>query len=269
MAFEDGSQAEDPQFRIATYNVHGCRGMDGVVNTARIAEVIRRFDADVVALQELDVGRKRSNGVDQAAEIARHLSMHVHFNPAHHVEEEKYGDAILSRLPCRLVRSGGLPSIGEPRGALWVEIEVGGSQVQVINTHLGLRRRERMMQVEALLGPLWAGAPEMRGRPCILTGDFNAVPPSTPFRTLARAFGQKGPKDKATFPSRWPILRLDHIFVRDGLEFQGCKVLSDRHIRLASDHLPVVASLAVGRAATAGAEAQGSSMSPVALGGVS
>ena len=127
--------------RILTYNVHGCRGTDGRLSPERIAAVIAEARPDVVALQELDAGRARSGGLDQAHAIARGLGMRFHFRAALHVEEERYGDAVLSALPLRLVKAGplpGQPSL-EPRGALWVSVDLGGgTELQVVNTHLGL-----------------------------------------------------------------------------------------------------------------------------------
>ncbi|MCP3177944.1 hypothetical protein MJO47_12610 [Desulfuromonas sp. KJ2020] len=72
-------------------------------------------------------------------------------------EEERYGDAILTHLPQRLVKAGPLPGLAdkphlEPRGALWVAVELNGREIQVINIHLGLPPRERVEQVMALLG---------------------------------------------------------------------------------------------------------------------
>ena len=143
--------------RILTYNVHGCRGTDGELSPERIAAVIAAARPDVVALQELDVGRARSGGLDQAHDIARRLGMRFHFHPALQVAEERYGDAILSTLPLRLIKAGPLPGLPqppqlEPRGALRVAVELGdGTALQVITTHLGLSGRERLAQVEALL----------------------------------------------------------------------------------------------------------------------
>ncbi len=66
------------------------------------------------------------------------------------------------------------------RGALAASIAVHGTQIVVVNTHLGLGRGERIRQVEELLGPAWLGHPEIRDRPTVLTGDFNAVPTAPP-----------------------------------------------------------------------------------------
>jgi hypothetical protein len=134
--------------RVMTYNVHSCLGMDGKLNAERIARVIARARPDVVALQELDVGRARSHGMDQAQLIAQCLAMEFQFHPALHLEEERYGDAILTHLPHRLVKAGPLPGLAgkphrEPRGALWVAVDLHGKEVQIINTHLGLNRHER------------------------------------------------------------------------------------------------------------------------------
>jgi endonuclease/exonuclease/phosphatase family metal-dependent hydrolase len=103
-----------------TYNVHRCVGADGRADPRRIAEVIAACQPDMVALQELDVGRLRTGGIDQAHVIAHLLGMSFHFHPALQVEDELYGDAILTALPMRLVKAGPLPgSVGfEPRGAL-------------------------------------------------------------------------------------------------------------------------------------------------------
>ena len=233
------------RLRVLTYNVHSCRGRGGKPDPARIADVIASTEPDVIALQELDVGRMRTGGVDQAHEIAQHLRMDAHFHPALHVEEEKYGDAILTALPSRLVKAGPLPSIGEPRGALWVEIDIDGMRLQMFNTHFGLRRRERMIQAETLAGPDWLGHPDCAGLPGILAGDFNAVPRSRAYGILAEGLSKHVLQVPArpTFPARFPLLRLDHIFTNRHARVLRYDVIDTPLARRASDHLPLLATV--------------------------
>lgn len=244
---------ERPRLRVLTYNVRRCLGLDGRYAPGRIARLIARAKPDVVALQELDVNRLRSGTVDQALAIAAELRMSHHFHPAITVLEELYGDAILSLHPMRLIKAGALPGPVnrrwvEPRGALWVEVEVAGQPVQVLNAHFGLLPRERLEQARALLGPDWLGHPACQG-PAVLLGDFNARPASAAYRLLAThlrdAQLSDGRPPAATFPSRWPLLRIDHVFVRGALDVEGSEVLSGREARMASDHLPLLADLAL------------------------
>jgi len=233
---------------IITYNVHRCLGVDGMLSPERIAGVIASREPDIVALQEIDVGRARTGGIDQAHAIARALNMKMHFHSVLQVVEEKYGDAILTTRPSELVRAAVLPGRSrirrlEPRGALWVSVDFEGTRVQVINTHLGLTRRERRLQVDALLGPGWVGHPDCAD-PFILLGDFNAVPRGRTYRRLnARltdaqlAQGQR--RALPTFPTRLPILRLDHVFVSRSVAVRKVEVLRTSLTRVASDHLPV------------------------------
>src|SRR5690348_7364154 len=118
--------------RALTYNVHRCLGLDGRLSPGRVAQVIAACHPDIVALQELDVRRVRSGGIDQAHTIAQELGMHMHFHPALGVAEELYGDAILTAQRARLVQAGPLPGLPrgwgfEPRGALWASIQVDGA----------------------------------------------------------------------------------------------------------------------------------------------
>ncbi len=241
--------------RILTYNIRHCRGTDGRVAPERVAEVIAATGADIVALQEVDVGRARTGGLDQADEIARLLGMTPHFHPALHIEEERYGDAILTRLPSRLMRAGPLPGLVrrpglEPRGALWVEIAVGALRLQVVTTHLGLLGAERIAQTEALLGADWLGDPACRA-PTVLLGDFNATSWTRAYHRLTRrltdarriAGRNEGRRGGASFPSRFPLLRLDRVFVGEGLTVERLAVVDGPLPRRASDHLPVFADI--------------------------
>jgi endonuclease/exonuclease/phosphatase family metal-dependent hydrolase len=244
--------------RLMTYNVHGCVGVDGRLDVDRIATVIGQSRPDVVALQELDVGRARSGRVDQAHEIASRLGMRFHFNSAFRVEEEQYGDAVLTTLPERLVKVGPLPTIPrsrlERRGALWIAVEADGTQLQVINTHLGLVPMEQRLQVERLLGPEWLAHPELRG-PTVLMGDFNATSRYAAYRALTGRLRdvQRGPDGKRirrrrtirTFPSRAPILRLDHMFVSPEIDVLSVHAPDGPLARMASDHLPLVVDIRV------------------------
>lgn len=243
--------------RILTYNVHRCLGADRRLSPHRIAEVIAACEADIVALQELDVGRARTGGVDQVHLIARELGMSVHFHPARRLGRGLFGDAVLTSLPARLVKAGPLPALAvarriEPRGALWVAVDLGQEgEIQIVNTHLSLIGRERVRQVAELLGPDWLGHCDCR-EPKILLGDFNAVPRSGAYRAVMREFGDaqrlmphKGRPDP-TFPARLPTLRLDHIFVSPAsVRVTGIEIPRTPLTRVASDHLPLLADFEV------------------------
>jgi len=235
--------------RIVTYNVHRCVGNDRRLDVARVADVLAALRPDIVALQELDVGRARTGHVDQAHEIAERLDMACHFHAALTVEEELYGDAILTTFPETLIQVGPLPghprfAALEPRGALWVEVQIDGKAVQVLNTHLGLVPREQQVQARHLAGPAWVEHPRAQG-PMILLGDFNATGASVVYRTLTarlKAARNLAPhrQPSATFPSQLPVLRIDHLFVSPQIRVKDVFVPFDPLARVASDHLPLV-----------------------------
>jgi endonuclease/exonuclease/phosphatase family metal-dependent hydrolase len=235
--------------KILTYNVHRCVGNDRRLDLARVADVIAAHEPDIVALQELDVGRRRTGGVDQAHEIAERLDMVCHFNAALRVEEEQYGDAILTALPERLVKAGPLPGLDprvplEPRGALWVAVMIDGVEVQILSSHLGLAPREQQRQAAALAGPDWLGREDRVG-PTIVLGDFNATGASVVYRTLTRRLKDARrlalrKRPSSTFPSQLPLLRIDHIFVSEGIIVREIDAPYTKATRVASDHLPLV-----------------------------
>ncbi len=242
------------QIRLLTWNVHRCLGIDGRISPARIADVIAAAAPDIVALQEVDVMRKRTGYVDQAEEIAHRLGMDSHFHNNLCVLEEQYGDAILTTLPSRLMHSGRLPALPglrsiEPRGAVWARIDCGGVILNVINTHLSLVPRERRSQTECLLGPEWISREDCEGA-IALVGDFNLVPRSHVYHRLTKALkdAQRSPgigRTQPTFPSGFPVLRIDHVFMRGEVQVTHVDVIRNRLTRVASDHLPLVVDLQI------------------------
>jgi endonuclease/exonuclease/phosphatase family metal-dependent hydrolase len=255
--------------RILTYNVHRCVGKDRRLDVSRVADVIAALAPDIVALQELDVGRARTKNIDQAHAIAEQLRMVSHFHPAFAVEEELYGDAILTKLPERLIQAAPLPGydrwshVVEPRGALWLAVDVGGGvEVQVINTHLGLIPHEQGIQAQALAGKGWVEHPLFQG-PAILLGDFNATAASQVYKCLtarlkdARGLAPLPRQPTTTYPATLPILRIDHLFVSDEIRIDSLFAPYARATRIASDHLPLVCDFTAVPARTENALAGG------------
>lgn len=235
------------RFRVMTYNVHSCAGMDGKFSPLRIARVIEQFNPDIVALQELDVGHRRSNHTDQAQVIADILEMDHFFSPAIAMEEEQYGDAILSRFGMRLVKRDILPGhepggYREPRGALWVEIDIGSRKLHVLNTHLGLTFGERQQQIETLLGDEWLNSDAFLSR-AIFCGDFNFSPRSKLYRQCREALKPAVPsaEPQGTYCGRYPFIHIDHIFFQGDLRLTECITGDTDLARIASDHRPLIA----------------------------
>jgi endonuclease/exonuclease/phosphatase family metal-dependent hydrolase len=244
--------ASGESLRVMTYNIHSCIGIDGKVRPERIISVIRSCRADVIALQEVDANRRRSRGHEQARVIAEALAMSHHYYAISDHDGEQYGLAIISRYPLTSVRSGHLTAANhqrrsEARGAHWVRIDAPGGPVNLINTHLGLRREERLRQTEALLGDDWLGQIPAT-EPVILCGDMNAGPRSPVCRSLTRKLidaqtQARNFRPRATFISTMPVRRLDHIFVSAHFTIAGVTQPRTPTAAVASDHLPVCAEL--------------------------
>jgi endonuclease/exonuclease/phosphatase family metal-dependent hydrolase len=247
--------AAEVHLRLMTYNVHGCRGMDGKYAPHRIARVVARERPDVVCLQELDQERTRSGGIDQVAVIARQLRADYRFHAAAEVDDGRFGNAVLSAFPIRFVAADALPAAErakdmfnlEDRGVLWVELALNGATIQILNTHLSILQHERRIQVEALLGEQWLGHPDCRG-PVILAGDFNASPDSWSVRRVESRLRNAVPPDRddrdlRTWSGRMPLRRIDHVFVGEDVRVEDLHVPRNRLSRVASDHLPMVVDL--------------------------
>jgi endonuclease/exonuclease/phosphatase family metal-dependent hydrolase len=238
-----------------TYNIHSCVNTDGRVGLERIAGVIAELAPDLVALQEVDAGIPRTNNQDQAEAIGEMTGMAHRFFPLVVNGNQKYGLAILSRLPFQNLTVGRLPMLYpklklnlQKRGVMWAMFETSSGPLHFFNTHLSLYKLERRKQLRVLLGSDWlAAVPE--NDPVILCGDLNAMPLSPVYRRLSRRLTdvQKnsthvGPP-RSTFPSRRPFFRIDHIFVSGHLEIEHVIVPNNENSRLASDHLPVCVDL--------------------------
>jgi endonuclease/exonuclease/phosphatase family metal-dependent hydrolase len=238
--------------RILTYNVHRFVGTDRKTSPGRTAEVIAACEADVVALQEVRVGRSRRDGVDLEA-VARYLGMDLHFEPTIRLFGEQFGLAVLTALPTRRIKAGALPTLPnrrslEARKALWVGVEAGGCELQIVNTHLSLlSRRERLLQADALLGEEWL-AGRACANPVVVVGDLNAGSGSKAYGRLAEELRDVQleatlPRLQPTFHTRLPLRRIDHIFVSPSIDVLHAEARRTPLARLASDHLPLIANL--------------------------
>lgn len=241
------------RFSIMTYNVHSCIGADGIASPQRIADIIALYEADIICLQELDSGLLRSGRQDQAREIADRLKMEFHFHPSLRVEEGEYGNALITRFPSDAVRASALPMLPgrtprEQRGALWVRLSVGNRRLNVLTTHLGLVHSERLAQTQALLGTDWLGDSECRP-PVILSGDLNTIPLFGVYRRFSKVLSDASSRLQwgrgRTWPSRFPFMRLDHVFLSSDIAVEEVVVPGTRLTRVASDHLPLIAKLRI------------------------
>jgi endonuclease/exonuclease/phosphatase family metal-dependent hydrolase len=224
------------RLRIATYNLHSGVGIDRRFRPQRIVDVIGELAADVVALQEV---LSPVRGVDVHAHLREETGLHLVTLTTMPLAGGTFGNALLCRWPILDLAEHGL-TVGtrEPRGALEATIGRDARELRVIATHLGLRSAERHEQLSRLMDIVKRDA----DLPAVLAGDFNITRArARELRTHAAHLGSASAL--ATFPSFAPVLPLDRIFAFHGAEIVDVAVHRSRKARVASDHLPLVATI--------------------------
>jgi endonuclease/exonuclease/phosphatase family metal-dependent hydrolase len=228
-----------PTFTAVTYNIHSCVGLDNRYDATRVGRVIRETSPDVAGLQEVDRGYWMSRSHEQADRLAELTRMRVVEGPNLRNETGSYGNALLTRWPVTRVARLDLSVRGrERRGALEVHLDVAGIAVQCFVTHLGLRPSERWLQVETMLGLLEERSADVQ----IVLGDFNEwLGTGRSVRRLIRTLGP-APAPRS-YPSWLPLFKLDRIWVRPRALLSSVAAVRTPDSRMASDHVPVRASV--------------------------
>jgi endonuclease/exonuclease/phosphatase family metal-dependent hydrolase len=232
--------------RIATYNIHRCRGMDRRVVPQRIVDVLREIDADVIALQEV-IGAGPV-GAGQAEEIGAGLGMGWVMNCVRTLRQHQFGNVVLSRYPIVNHSSYDLSwKTCEARNCQRADLDINGRVLHVYNVHLGTAVLERRYQA----GRLAAFVHDRRVTgPKIILGDFNEWMKGLATKTLSSLFESvdisQHLKRRRTYPGLFPVVHLDHIYYDGRVEVVGVEMPRTRQALMASDHLPLVANLRIG-----------------------
>lgn len=252
-------KASSATFRIATYNIHKCRGIDMKFAPQRIVSVLRELDADILCLQEV-VNIPDATGMllpspfetdtdifDQAGEIARAFPDYESaFGENRPFRNGMYGNMTLTRLPLRNWRNYDVSRRGrERRGILETELEANdGVRLHIFNVHLGTGHMERRYQGRLLVQGRILTRPDVNG-PRLVIGDFNEWTRGLTTRLLRKSFQTFHPRHAARFPRTYPgflpLLSLDHCFYEPPLFLEATTLWRTRTALVASDHLPLIA----------------------------
>jgi endonuclease/exonuclease/phosphatase family metal-dependent hydrolase len=231
--------------RVATYNIHRCRGLDGRTNPARIAEVIRAIEPDVIALQEVIGAGPSTPG--HAEELGALLGMGWVMAPTRHLRGALFGNAVLSRFPIRNHAQHDLSwKTCEARCAQRVDVAFDEDTLHLYNVHLGTAFLERRHQAGRLSTILHDRRVE---QPKVVLGDFNEWMKGLATSVLSERLQSidltTHLRRRRTYPGVFPMVHLDHIYYEGEVEVVKVELPRTRLALMASDHLPLVAELRV------------------------
>jgi endonuclease/exonuclease/phosphatase family metal-dependent hydrolase len=239
------SDAHWRTLRVATYNIHRSRGLDGRTSPQRIADVIRSIEPDVIALQEVVGAGPSTQG--HAEEIGALVGMGWVMAPARHLRGSLFGNVVLSRFPISHHAQYDLSwKTCEPRCCQRVDIALDEDTLHLYNVHLGTAFLERRHQA----GRLTAIVHDRRiDQPKIVLGDFNEWMKGLATEMLSERLQsidlRKHLRRRRTYPGVFPVLHLDHIYYDGQVEVVKLEMPRTRLSLMASDHLPLVAELKV------------------------
>lgn len=248
-----------PLIKVATYNIGKNEASGDVTNFSALNAAIKKIDADIIAISEVDNKTGRSQNIDQLKTIADASHLYYTFGKALDFDGGEYGVGILSRYKITHSQVIKLPSgDAEQRVVVLAEIIKPGFDTPVIMmaTHLDWQKdpQTRLQQVRHILDISIGDAPsdfkDIASAVKILAGDFNSTHDEQPVKEITYFWNPvvKANTDARSWPAINPAIDIDHIFTFRGQQW-NIKTLEIPHDSRtfswssASDHLPVIAEL--------------------------
>jgi endonuclease/exonuclease/phosphatase family metal-dependent hydrolase len=248
-----------PALRIATYNIGKNEASDNVTDFTALNSAIKKINADIIAVPELDNKTQRSQKIDQLKTIADANKMHYVFGKALDFDDGEYGLGLLSKYKILHSQEVKLPSgNAEQRVALLAQVEVPGfdSAPIIMVTHLDWQKDPtvRTEQARYLLDLSIGDAPsdfqDIASAIKILVGDFNSTREEQPLKEIGYFFNEvsKPGTDTRSWPAVNPAIDIDHIFTFKGQKWDTKKLeiphnSPEFNWSAASDHLPIIAEI--------------------------
>ena len=229
-------------FRVATYNVHKCKGIDWRVSPARVADVIHDLEADIIATQEILLS--------QAEDISKRIGVPFLFGTARQHAGEAYGNALFTKFRIASHVSHEITVPGrEARQCLHASLHsTAGVKIHFFVVHLGTSYMERRKQVRQLVSESILHSSAINTHR-IVAGDFNEWTRGLASRLLSEHLESADLaiylKRRRTYPGIFPFLHLDHIYYDRDFELREMHLYRTKLSFLASDHLPLVATFSV------------------------
>jgi endonuclease/exonuclease/phosphatase family metal-dependent hydrolase len=233
--------------RIVTYNIH--KGVQGFGPRKRLeihnlGHAVEQFDADIVCLQEVrKVHRKEAAHFTHwpqqpQAEFLAPDGYEAVYRTNAYTRHGEHGNALLSRWPVLSQQHEDISDHRfEQRGLLHVQVQAHGQFVHVIVLHLGLIRASRLRQLQKLRAFIQREVPAHA--PLVVAGDFNDWGPMVSGPLGELGLQMQSEKSTPTFPSRLPLVQLDHVYAR-GLRRLRQQVPRGPIWGRMSDHLPLI-----------------------------
>jgi endonuclease/exonuclease/phosphatase family metal-dependent hydrolase len=224
----------------ATYNIHRCIGRDRRRDPERIRAVIHNMQAQIMALQEVEL-------LHDAPDLLGFLTEHSDCTAVAGMTlartSGQYGNAVLTSLPILHKEQIDISMPGrEPRGVIRLLLQWGRQRIQLFATHLGLAPSDRRLQIKRILERIQSPNEAWNADVTLLMGDLNEwYLWGRPLRWLRRHFGS--PPEPATFPAGRPLFALDRIWVEPRRLIVSLEAFRRPPAPVASDHLPLVARL--------------------------
>jgi len=225
--------------RIVTYNIHSGVGVDEVQSYSRIGQFLASQNVDIALIQEMDTRPCERDTEQDIKDLCANHFIALSRSPALEETHGWYGNAVLSRYPVLSTKTVDVSQDGfQPRNIQEVVLDTHVGPVRVINTHKGLKKQERRKQF-ALLAEYLEQSMAVSSIPLIVGGDFNEWQFFTrAFRTINQVLTEQ--KVAATFPTVWPLFRLDRMWTSFNDNEIEAQVLKTPETRYYSDHYPIL-----------------------------
>lgn len=230
--------------KLMSFNTQSCTNfITKKIDFSFIAEGIKKFDADIVGLNEMRGADPESDFVNQVEELAKLAGYkYFYFSKACDIEDDDgpFGNGVLSKYPLKSIETIGIPDpiektgdqLYETRAVLKITLESG---LTVLITHFGLNYDEHLNAVETVLNSL-------EKEKCVFMGDLNVEPGNPVLKPIQERLVDTASvigENLLSFPSDTPRKKIDYIFTTPDVKI----ISADIPDIVYSDHRPHIAEI--------------------------